>query len=250
MGWLPGLILSGLLGLSPTGLAGTTSTSAPTPITSATNTHWSGYVATGAADTFTTVSATWIEPSVNCQSTQLSYAAFWDGLDGYNNSTVEQIGTTIECYNGHPQQFSWYDLYPQEPYEVSTNLIIHSGDVISASVTYELPLFGLGLFGSGTYQLELTDETTNQTFSTTADATSSEERSTAEVIAEALTSGGQVDPLSNFGSVGFSNASIDNSPLVSAPGLVKLAMRDPAGMTATPSAIDHTGEGFTVLWGS
>jgi hypothetical protein len=218
-------------------------------IPSQTSDRWSGYVASGASDAFTSVSANWVEPAVSCQSKQLSYAAFWDGLDGFGDSTVEQIGTTVECYNGFPQTFAWYDMYPQDPYEVPTNLVIKPGDLISASVTYTPPFLGISLFGPGSYLLELTDNTTAETFSTTQTASSTDNRLSAEVVAEAPTASGAVAPLSDFGTVPFSNATIDNDPLASTPGLERLTLDDPAGMTATPSAINQSGEGFSVVWG-
>src|SRR3954452_22827871 len=51
--------------------------------------NWGGYVATGA--TFTSVSATWTEPTATCNSGNDLYAP-WVGIDGYSSSTVEQTG--------------------------------------------------------------------------------------------------------------------------------------------------------------
>src|SRR5215467_11203890 len=58
-------------------------------VATAQSTNWSGYAAT--TGTYTSVSASWIQPAGNCPSWFGSqYAAFWVGLDGFSSSTVEQ----------------------------------------------------------------------------------------------------------------------------------------------------------------
>ena len=49
--------------------------------------NWSGYYTTGS--TYTNVSASWVQPTVTCNSTK-TYSAFWVGLDGVGDSTVER----------------------------------------------------------------------------------------------------------------------------------------------------------------
>jgi Peptidase A4 family len=70
--------------------------------------NWAGYADTN--DTFNSVSSSsWTEPTVNCANTNSSLdgllslsnllggpgaaSAFWVGLDGYNSTSVEQLGT-------------------------------------------------------------------------------------------------------------------------------------------------------------
>src|SRR4051794_32080572 len=62
-------------------------------ITNSTSSNWSGYAVTGG--TYTSVSASWTEPSVSCSGT--AYSSFWVGLDGDTSSTVEQTGTDADC---------------------------------------------------------------------------------------------------------------------------------------------------------
>ena len=47
-------------------------------ITNSTSTNWSGYAVTG--NRFTSVSASWTEPTAKCSGT--AYSSFWVGLDG------------------------------------------------------------------------------------------------------------------------------------------------------------------------
>jgi hypothetical protein len=63
--------------------------------TSVSSSNWVGYAATGAAGSFTSVSASWTQPTASC-ATGSQYAAFWVGLDGYTSKTVEQIGTEAD----------------------------------------------------------------------------------------------------------------------------------------------------------
>src|SRR5580700_4003897 len=64
------------------------------------STNWSGYaVTTATGSTFTNVNGSWIVPTANCSSSGVQTAAssFWIGIDGFNSSTVEQIGTDSDC---------------------------------------------------------------------------------------------------------------------------------------------------------
>src|SRR5690242_7982411 len=55
--------------------------------------NWGGMAATGSG--FTSVSATWTEPSATCNSRNDLYAP-WVGIDGYGTSTVEQTGVATD----------------------------------------------------------------------------------------------------------------------------------------------------------
>ncbi len=111
--------------------------------------NWSGYADTATkAQTFTKVSGAWTTPSVTC-SAEDQITSDWVGLDGFNSSTVEQLGTISWCFQGTPTYFTWYEMFPAGTTEVGTTL--KPGDKISASVTR-----------TGTsYALKLTDSTTS-----------------------------------------------------------------------------------------
>src|ERR1700678_1270393 len=54
----------------------------------ATSTNWSGYA--GDSGTSTSVSASWVQPTVTCggSGAKDKYSSFWVGLDGYSSTTV------------------------------------------------------------------------------------------------------------------------------------------------------------------
>jgi len=111
--------------------------------------NWSGYADTAAKNqTFTKVSGTWTTPSVTCNAED-QITSNWVGLDGFNNGTVEQLGTISWCFQKTPIYYTWYDMAPRKAVRVGTSL--KPGDKITASVTR-----------TGTsYALKLTDSTTS-----------------------------------------------------------------------------------------
>ena len=62
------------------------------------------------------------------------YAAFWDGLDGYNSGSVEQTGTIGYCSGATAKYYAWYEMYPAG--SVVYSQPVAPGDEISASVVY------------------------------------------------------------------------------------------------------------------
>jgi hypothetical protein len=160
-------------------------------VVASTSTNWSGYAVSTSRGAVTAVSGSWVVPAVTGSGT--AYSSSWVGVDGFNSSTVEQIGTDSDLANGTPQYYAWYEMYPSGSLEVPVT--IHAGDAISAAVTY----------GSGAFTLSLTDVTTGQSYQTTQTAPGAQ-RSSAEWIEEAPSSFFGVLPLANFGTVAFSKA--------------------------------------------
>jgi hypothetical protein len=164
-----------------------------------TSTNWSGYAATGS--TYTSVSTSFTQPSVDCSKGN-GYSSFWVGLDGYSSNTVEQTGTEADCSGGAASYYAWYEMYPKFP--VNARHTVRPGDSISESVT----------FGSGGFTLKLVDSTEGWSQSVTKKL-SNAKRSSAEVIVEAPSSSGGVLPLADFGTVSFSGSLVDGSTLSS-----------------------------------
>ncbi len=98
-------------------------------ITNSTSSNWSGYAVTGSR--FTSVSASWTQPTAKCSGT--AYSSFWVGLDGDTSNTVEQTGTDADCSGSTPQYYAWYEMYPKFPVNLSGT--VRPGDHLSASVT-------------------------------------------------------------------------------------------------------------------
>src|SRR5580704_11239329 len=157
-----------------------------------TSSNWSGYAAHGGTGAFTSVSASWVEPTGHCGSGS-QYSSFWVGLDGYNSNSVEQTGSEVDCIGRTAEYYAWYEMYPAA--SVTYPNTVRAGDHFTASVTY---------IGSNQYTLKISDTTQNWT-QTTTKSLSGAPRSSAEVIAEApcCTASGGILPLTNFGTMSF-----------------------------------------------
>jgi hypothetical protein len=99
----------------------------------------------------------------------------WVGLDGFDNNTVEQDGTDGYCGGPNhttPTYAAWYEMYPADSYNVFK---VMPGDVIEASVSY--------VRATKTFQLEISDVSTNHTSITDASCNTCQ-RSSAEWVIE------------------------------------------------------------------
>ena len=203
--------------------------------TATTSENWSGYAATGGR--FTSVSAAWTQPAVTCTA-QDTYSSFWVGLDGDGTQTVEQTGTEADCASGTAAYSGWYEMFPSDPVNYSNP--VQPGDAMSASVTTS---------GNGTFTLTLTDQTQGWNQVTTQTSATAQLGS-AEVIAEAPSSTTGVLPLSDFGTVNFTDATVNGAPIGNNASLDELTMVSAGGTTeATPSALTG-GNAFSVAWNS
>lgn len=196
------------------------------------STNWSGYAAYG--QTFTEAQGSWIQPTASCElkGHQFALAAFWVGLDGYNNRTVEQTGTEADCEGRQPIYYAWYELYPERLFVIEKP--VQPGDELHATVTQSA--------------LVLEDRTANwiarEEFSPAG-----LEFSSAEWIAEA-----PYNRFTNFGSVGFSDASASTAeatgPISAWEGEDSIALVSGHGRHATtlaqPGPLEAGGSAFTI----
>ncbi len=176
--------------------AGAADATAATAVSS----NWSGYAVTGTS--FSEVSGRWVQPAASCRSSTAgaTASAFWVGLGGDSESSkgLEQTGTEVDCLpDGTVRYWAWYELVPKA--SVRVDLKVSAGDAISASVEV-----------SGTsVTLRLSDLSTEKTSAETV-RMSAPDLSSAEWVAEApsvATPGGtNVLPLTDFGTVRFSDA--------------------------------------------
>jgi hypothetical protein len=187
--------------------------------------NWGGYVSTGS---YTTATASWVEPSVSCTSTN-DLVAPWVGIDGDGSSTVEQAGVATDCSSGSAVYSAWYEMYPASPVYYSDS--VSAGDSFTGTVTY---------LGSKKYKLVITDNTKGWTHSTTQ--TLSAQNLTAEAIIESPTdsyptiSGGAI----TFTGVKFNGTALaDTSPAA-------LSADDKGTGTWTPGSIGSDGESFSL----
>jgi hypothetical protein len=212
----------------------------------ATSDNWSGY-AVQASKEFTEAVGSWVQSTVTCtQATGTTRSAFWVGLDGYADQTVEQIGTQSSCADGSPSYFSWWQMYPSPFVELSTSAYpVDPGDTLTATVTR-----------SGTsYTLSL-ESSEGWTYSTVQ--TGDGANSSAEWIASSppLCPSCGFAPLSDFGEVTFSGARAAVGgklrPVSSYrydAGPEEITMLGTGGITrAQPSSLTSNGKGFSVTW--
>jgi hypothetical protein len=201
--------------------------------------NWSGYAVSGSAP-YTSVSATWTQPAVNCAKTPTAFSSFWVGLDGLKTPTVEQTGVEAGCFEGTPIYFAWYELYPKgsgaTPFPRKD--VVSPGDTFTATVTD---------LGKSKFRMTLSDATRGWSRTVTK-ADKKAELGSAEVIAEAPSRGTEILPLADFGTVSFSGVSIDGTPLSgSTPGLEPITMASSGHVTeAEPAPL--AGSGFSDTW--
>ena len=198
----------------------------------ATSTNWSGYAATGR--TFTSVSASWTEPTGTC-SGSAKYSSFWVGLDGYNSSTVEQTGSEVDCSGSTAEYYSWYEMYPAYPVNFSNT--VRPGDHFTGSVTVS----------GSSYTLKLSDTTRGWSHTVTKTLAGAA-NSSAEVIAEApcCTASGGILPLAHFSPVTFTGTKANGANL-STFGPTRIIMVNNSGQ-AKDSISALSGNSFTATW--
>ena len=195
--------------------------------------NWSCYAATGSNGEFTSVSSSWVQPTLTCTSTT-TYSSYWVGLDGYSNSALEQTGTEADCIGGRATYGAWWEVLPAS--ESAYSVTVKAGDSLSASVVDN---------GNGTFTMKLTDSTQGWSKSTTANGSSGYEDSSAEVIAEATEVNGKIAKLSDFGTVNFSGSTADGTSLGSySPN--EIIMAGTSDTKAQPGSI--SGGSFSVTW--
>lgn len=198
------------------------------------STNWAGYAAHGS--TYTSVSASWVQPSVNCSAGD-GYSSFWVGLDGYNSNSVEQTGTEADCSGGSASYSSWYEMYPAYPVNYSNP--VRPGDHFTATVSY---------LGSNQYRLVLSDSTAGWSRTTTK-TQSGLARSSAEVIAEAPSDSFGPLPLADFGKVNFTGSKVNGSNLGNF-NYDSIDMVDSAGVVQASTSSLSSGTNFSVTWKS
>jgi Peptidase A4 family len=209
------------------------------------STNWSGYAAYKSGTTFSDVKGSWTQPAASCKSGQKQYASFWVGIDGYNSSSVEQIGTDSDCNGANrPVYYAWYELYPAPP--VNLSLAVHPGDVIAAEVSV----------AGSSFTLSLTNQTTGASFSTTQNVAGAA-LSSAEWVAEApsrCAATCNVLPLANFGTVNFTGSYATGNGHTGSIGdgawsNDQIVMVTNSLVTkAQPSALSADGSAFSVAW--
>ncbi len=152
--------------------------------------NWAGYAVTASTGSVTQVTGSWVQPAVTC-SRSTTYAAFWDGIDGYSSDTVEQGGTLAFCSGGHASYYAWYEFYPAASVEISS-LAVTPGSTVSVTVSYS----------SSASEFSVT-VTVGSSSSTKTGTVSGAQRTSAECIAERPEVNGRLASLAEFGTAAF-----------------------------------------------
>jgi Peptidase A4 family len=201
--------------------------------------NWSGYASFNS--TFTDVKGSWRQPAATCNG-KSTYSSFWVGLDGYNSSTVEQLGTEADCSHGKPVYYAWWEMFPNVSHTIGA-FTVTPGDTYTAEVqSAGGDDFTLTISGGG-----------NNPFTLTTQLGLEPSLSSAEWIAEApsmCAKSCRELPLTDFGTVNFSGASANGSAINNSTwSFDPLTMvTSGGGVKAAPSGLDPTGSGFSINW--
>jgi Peptidase A4 family len=247
--WALAVALGALAPLSGIGTLGAVEVAtSPLPISLTTDsTNWAGWAVTGPTGSVSQVTGSWIQPAVTC-SLAPTYAAFWDGIDGYTSSSVEQGGTLAYCSLGSAYYYAWYEFYPAASVEINS-LTVHPGDKISVTVS----------FNSTTSRFAIVVKDGSSSYTETG-TVSGASRSSAECIAERPQVDGTISSLADFGTAKFgvdSTSTIGCAATISGTAgafgsfstRVPINMVDEIGMPlATTSALSSDGTSFTETW--
>ncbi|HEV2376469.1 MAG TPA: G1 family glutamic endopeptidase [Streptosporangiaceae bacterium] len=202
---------------------------------SVTSKNWSGYASTGG--TFHSVSASWVEPSVNCAGTTIADAAFWVGIDGDGSKTVEQLGSMSECAFGTASYSAWWEMYPNPSNTIANT--VKPGDHFSASVTNT---------SGGSFTLKITDSTQRWSHTYHKSSTTNKDAS-AEAIVEAPSSLFGILPLSDFGTAHFTHVNVDGAAIGNT-NPDQITMVDSSGKPEDSVSALTGGNAFTATWKS
>jgi hypothetical protein len=195
------------------------------------NDNWGGYVVTGG--TFTSVTGDWVVPALDCSATA-GDVSFWSGLDGYTDTTVEQIGLDAVCTkDGKIEYNPWVEMYPADSVYFTEK--VKAGDTMTSTVSTD---------GSGSFTLVLADSTQDWT-KTYKETSKTATMSSAEVIVEAIGSE-DISPCPNFDSVDFSDVTANGTGFAAAGTANTTNIERSNTMLTNDGAL--SGTGFDVTW--
>lgn len=212
--------------------------------------NWSGYAASKdlqrpSDHSVTHVKGSWVVPTLKPTPGNTTYTSIWVGIDGYNSSTVEQLGTEHDWVNDKQEDSAWFEMFPLPAYTILGFPLQH-GDLIEAEVDYE---------GKNQFKLSLVNHTQKTYCVIPLKHTKSKvaKRSSAEWIVEAPYSS-RILPLSDFQQVRFKNCEMTLGGITG--GIENknwetefLVMQNADGVTrAVPSGLSYDSKNFSVKW--
>jgi hypothetical protein len=198
--------------------------------------NWSGYAATGGR--FSAVSGTWTVPEFS-PGGSFGIDATWVGVGGVRSRDLIQAGTeqTVSG-SGHTQYEAWVEMLPRSSRSVS--LSVHPGDSVTVSITEQ---------ALNNWLIQFTNNTTGLSYQETQQYASS--HSSVEWVEEAPSAGrGGIMPLTNFGSIEFSNGSAvkdGQTVTIAGAGATSITMLGGNNQAlAVPSSLAADGASFSI----
>lgn len=229
--------------------------SVPNEMSSASSLNWAGYVVTGGSHSVTSVTASFLVPSVNA-SGKSTYVALWAGMDGYNSNTVEQAGILAESSHGSVVYSAWTEFYPAAPTYASWAPL--PGDTITVTVTATLSASSVPTVTAVVSDISHSGESYTQSSSSSTYTLSS-----AEWIVERPAVAGSLTTLADYGIAEFGKSftSVSNTDFATIGGVTGSigSFSNSVGVTmvqhngsvlASPSALSGNGSSFTVTNGT
>jgi Peptidase A4 family len=208
------------------------------------STNWGGYVDLASkGSTYSKVTANWTVPTLKCTSaTAGGFASFWVGLDGFNDSTVEQTGIRAICETAKTAEYEdWWEMYPAGVEIVHSTL--KAGDKLTGTVVV-----------SGTkYTLSITDHTNpkNSLSVTKSCAKSTCTDATADWITESHVVTNDI-PYPDYGTEAFTDASATSGKKTGTIGSFSndaITIVDSSGkVNAAMSKLLDKGASFDAIW--
>lgn len=172
---------------------------------------WSGYLISSSLEQpqpeVNQITASWIVPYVNTSSGD-TYSSAWIGIGGQFDKTLIQVGTEHNYVNGNMVYAAWYELLPSFAVKL-TEVRISPGDQITAAIS-------LINFNTNQWNIQLTDATTGQAFNQNFSYNST--RLSGEWMVERPTVNNRISALADFGTVTFTDCSINVNNVVAPIG--------------------------------
>jgi Peptidase A4 family len=197
-----------------------------------TSTNWSGYAV--ARGTYTQVSATWTVPAPE-QTSGSTYSSIWIGIDGFNNTSLIQVGTEQD-YVGSARYYVWWEILPAT--QTRVGMAVNGGDQVTASIAR---------VAGGAWTISMVDKTSGQSFSTTQSYNGP--LNSAEWIVEAPNIGNHPADLAHYGQTTLAPIQANDT----SPGLTKAdagIMVQNGKQVSTPSDPGMGADRFAMAYGS
>ena len=183
------------------------------------------------------ISGTWEVPTVAASNTT-EFTAEWIGLSSLNEQDLIQTGVTEHTVHGDVSYYAWYEVLPAFPVDIPHP--VRPGDRISASIARQ---------ASGRWTIEVTDETSRWTWSTTLAYTVPGPGASVNWMVEAPLVPYETthSPLADFSSITFSAMKADGKTPATVTQIFMLNTPE-TGADAYPTPYEHGS--FTDVYGS